>query len=63
MNQFRTYYIYTWKCHNDIVILSQKKCLFTKTKDRQVKQVLSILHWYQWKEGGYKERVKGEMEK
>jgi hypothetical protein len=31
--------------------------LFKKTENRKVKQVLSR-GWYQWKGGGYKERVK-----
>jgi ferredoxin-like protein FixX len=36
-------YIYTWKCHNEtpcIDILNKQKCLSSKMKDRQIKQVL-----------------------
>jgi hypothetical protein len=44
INQFRLYYIYTWKSHNEIPyigIISKQKCLFSKMKDRKVKQILS----------------------
>jgi hypothetical protein len=48
-----------WKCHNKtpfIDILNKQKCLFSKTENRKVKQVLSG-GWYQCEGGGYKERV------
>jgi hypothetical protein len=33
----------------------QTKCLFSKTENRKVKQVLPG-DWYPWENGGYKER-------
>jgi hypothetical protein len=36
--------------------LNKQKCLFSKTENRKVKQVPSG-GWYQWEEGGYKEKV------
>jgi hypothetical protein len=50
MNSFRIRYIYTWNCHNETPyfhMLNKQKCLFSKTKDRKVKQVLSE-GWHQW---------------
>jgi hypothetical protein len=38
-----------------MAILNKQKFLFSKMKYRNVKQVLSG-GWYQWEEGGYKER-------
>jgi hypothetical protein len=46
------------KCHNEtpcVAILSKKKCLFPKTKDRKLNQILSG-GWYQWEGGGCKEK-------
>jgi hypothetical protein len=40
-----------------IAILNKQKCLFSKMKDRKVKQVLSGC-WFQWEGRGYKKRVK-----
>jgi hypothetical protein len=50
MKQFGLQYICTWKCHNEtpcVVILNKQKCLFSKTENREVKQVLPGV-WYQW---------------
>jgi hypothetical protein len=36
-------YIHIWKCHSEtpcITIINIQRCLFKKTKDRKVKQVL-----------------------
>jgi hypothetical protein len=38
-------------------ILKKQRCLFPKTENRKVKQVL-FGGWYQWEGRGYKERVK-----
>jgi hypothetical protein len=47
------------KCHSEIpcrAILNKQKCLFSKTENRKVKQVLSG-NWYECV-GGYNEMVK-----
>jgi hypothetical protein len=38
------------------VWINEQKCLFSKTEDRKVGQVLSV-GWYQWNGVGYKERL------
>jgi hypothetical protein len=54
MNQFKLYYIYTWKCHNET-----NKNVFLFFKIKKVKQILSgvVGEGYQWEGDGYKERV------
>jgi hypothetical protein len=37
-------------------VLYKQKCLFSKTENREVKQILSG-SWYQWEGGGHKEKV------
>jgi hypothetical protein len=37
--------MYTWKCHNEtpyIAILNKQKFLFSKTKEKKLKQVLGV---------------------
>jgi hypothetical protein len=48
MNQFRTIYIHTWKCHNEtpcVAILNKQKCLFFKNEGQEGKMgpVLGLL--------------------
>jgi hypothetical protein len=46
MNQFRLWYIYTWKCHNEIpcmAILDKQKCHFLKQNQRIGRQNRSCL--------------------
>jgi hypothetical protein len=43
MNQYRIQYIYTWKCHNEILCidtLNKQKCLIfiSKAEDRNINQ-------------------------
>jgi hypothetical protein len=55
-------HIYIWKCHNEISsipIFYKQKYLFSKRKDRKVKQVL-LAGRYQCEGGGYEESVVGE---
>jgi hypothetical protein len=52
--------MYTWKYNSEtacVAILNKQKCLFSKMKDRKIKQV-PFWCWYQWEWGGYREGVK-----
>jgi hypothetical protein len=50
---------YSWKDHNEtpcIAILRKQNYIFSKIRNRKVKQVL-YRGWSLWEMGGYKERV------
>jgi hypothetical protein len=61
MNQFRLWYIYTWKCHKKspcVAILNKQKCGFFfiyKIKGEQNRSCL--VGWYQWERKGGGEKV------